>query len=623
MTPTKSPLSMVTPGGESLEPAAFERAKDILHHLANTVSAMKIYPSEHATVAGFVDGLTQKLREFLDAHGKLEIWVEEYSFSCGGKPVYTDPMTIKSLPFFFFKDGMQMLYFYQGIDRGEILAFLELIKLESQKPAEDADIVTALWEKDLPNIQYFAPDEFLEGRILEERSESRTGQGLAVLPEFAQEVIQVKIDTSKFAQGKIKLNKADREAVRNAAKAADGPEPQEPAAPTAEGPDGGSGESREAKRSPAAAMDPTLTEQEIRALETLVRANRTLSPDEEFVGLMVEILFLEESLAAVSASLDVLLDYHVDRLAHGDFAFSIRLVHKTRELLEKLAAENPAKAALLEAFEKKVVSPETVGALKGLLAKTQTVEWDGLIRFFNILGGSAMPVAADLYEMAPPEFRARIMDFLWDASRRDPGAITALVGDERPQLARAVIELLARTPGHKGLPHFSMFLGFRNKEIKREVIRALGRIRNEMSNRILLGFLKDKDEDLRVEAALTLNPLEETTRIRHLIREAGSKEFRVKSLKEKSAILSFLGRTRSEEALSFLRQTLERRSLFRNPQAEDMRVAAVAGLERMGTPEAVRLLERAARDRTAAVREAGAGALARLARGIAGGGEGS
>jgi len=205
MDEKKSPVIVAVGGDLSLDPKAVNKTRDILHQLSNTVSAMKIFPPEHATVKNFVDDLTQKIRSYLDAYGKLEIWVSEYSFLCGGRTVFTDEMTIKSLPFFFFKDGMQALYFYQGLDRDEVLDFLDLIRQESQKPASDGDIVTALWERDLANIQYYAPDDFLENRIIQERAESQAASAPGAMPEFADEVIEIRVDTSKFTTGKIEL----------------------------------------------------------------------------------------------------------------------------------------------------------------------------------------------------------------------------------------------------------------------------------------------------------------------------------------------------------------------------------------------------------------------------------
>jgi HEAT repeat protein len=158
---------------------------------------------------------------------------------------------------------------------------------------------------------------------------------------------------------------------------------------------------------------------------------------------------------------------------------------------------------------------------------------------------------------------------------------------------------------------------FKSRDIKLEVIHALGGRRDEMSNKILMGFLKDPDEELRIQAAMKLNPTEEKSRIIHLIHEASDPGFRKKSLKEKQAILSFLGRTRSAEALAFLTEVLGRTTVFPSGKNTEMRLAAVAGLESMGTSEATAALEECARKRGRKVREACAEALARTLPGPA------
>ena len=299
---------------EPADPVRFEKVKDLLHALANTVSAMKIFPSEHATVRNFVDQLAQRFADFLAAYQKLQIGVEEYSFTFMGRPAYIDEIATKSLPFFFFKDGLQALFFYQGLDRPEILDFLELTKAESQKAPEDCDIVVALWERDFPNIQYYAPDEFLENRILAESQDSRAIQALTGPPEdISGETIEVRVDTSKFTEGRIELDAADREEVEQAAvRAAEESSPRPAEEP---GPDDAKSQVSEGKGrfSPAAAMDPTLTEAELQSLETMVRANRTISPEEEYIDLMVEIVFLEENAAGCKATLDALLAYNLAR----------------------------------------------------------------------------------------------------------------------------------------------------------------------------------------------------------------------------------------------------------------------------------------------------------------------
>jgi HEAT repeat protein len=596
------------------DPVRVEKIKDLLRCLSNSVSAMKIFPSEHATVGNFVDLLTQKFTDFLAAYQKLQIGIEEYSFTFGGKPVFSDDLTIKSLPFFFFKDGLQILFFYQGLDRPEIQEFLELIKEETSKPAEDRDIVASLWERDFPNIQYYAPDEFLENRILAENRESRVDQKLPDLPDdFAHETIEVRVDSSKFSKGRIELTSEDREEVRKGSARDERENVPDEATPAAEiaTPETPS-EKAARKKSPAAAMDPTLTEDELHSLESMVRVNRTISPEEEFVDLMMEIVFLEDNPDNCQASLDALLEYHFDQLQRGNFHVAMLIIQKTHGLGSSLD-KSPEKAALLESFRKRTVSPKTVEAVQVLLAKKKTMDWESLLGFFGLLGPPALSLAADLYDIVPGgEARHKILGFIADAGTPNPAILPSLADNARPDLAIAIIGILSRVPGNRGIPHLSVFLSFQNKEVKLEAIHALGNVRDEMANKILLGFMKDPDEEVRIQAAMKLDPSEGGARVQQIVREASEREFREKSLKEKEAILSFLGRTRSPEALEFLRRTLGRAPFLAPKRVLEMRLAAVAGLESMGTEEALGVLQKGAIGRTKRVREACTAALIRL-----------
>lgn len=598
---------------DTFDAARVEKAKDLLHFLANTVSAMKIFPSEHATVKNFVDQLTQKFSAFLGAYEKFQVGIEEYSFTYGGKPAFTDETAIKSLPFFFFKDGLQILFFYQGLDRPEIVEFLELIKSETQKAAEDSDIVVALWERDFSNIQYYAPDEFLENRILGEMRDARATRNLPDLPEdLASETIEVRVDTSKFTEGRIDLDREDRGEVEKAAARPDeedlppGPAAAEPAAAAETDP------SERGQISPAAAMDPTLTESELLALETMVRANRTISPEEEYLDLMVEIIYLEKNAANCQATLDTLLEYHFDRLQSGHFHVAVLIIQKIHELGRHLEG-NAAKVALLDDFLRRTVSPKTVEAVQTLLAKKKAMDWESLLGFFELVGPPALGLAGDLFEIAPDgEAKHKIVAFIERTGGRNPGLVAAMADNTRPELAREILGILSRVPDNRGIPHLSAFVNFQNKDIKFETIRVLARARDEMANHILAGFLNDHDEEVRIQATMSLDPAKGGARVQQILREASSREFQAKSLKEKEALLAFLGRTQSPEALEFLRRTLRRAPLFGSKRLLELRLAAVSGLESMATEEALDALQKGAIGRTKKVREACAAALVRL-----------
>ena len=601
---------------EAIDPACLEKAKDLLHTLANAVSAMKIFPGEHATVRNFVDQLTGKFAAFLGDYEKLQVGVEEYTFTCEGKTVYTDEVAVKSLPFLLFKDGLQSLFFYRGLDRSEILEFLELVVAEAQKASEDSDIVVALWERDLANIQYYAPDEFLENRILGEARESRFRGHSGQPDDMSSERIEVRVDTSKFSQGRVDLDPGDRGEVEKAAARPDEGEgaPDQDAGPGAEPPGPGPAADERGPISPAAAMDPTLSESELQALEAMVRANRTISQEEEYVDLMVEIVYLDENVANCRAALDTLLEYHFDELQRGRFEVAVLIIQKIHELRRHLAGNAP-KAALLDDFLRRTVSPKTVEAVQTLLARKAALDWGSLLAFFRLLGPAALGLAAGLFDaVTDGEARRKIVSFIEETGRDDPGLLAGLADAVRPDLTREIIGILSRMPVRRGVPHLAAFVRSQNKDVKAEAIRVLARTPDEVAGRILSGFLADPDEEVRILATLSLDPGRAGARLQQILREASGREFLAKSSREKEAVLTFLGRTRTTEALGFLGRTLLRSPLIGSTRLLEMRLAAAAGLESMGTPDAVEVLRKGAAGRTRKVREACEAALQRLSR---------
>ncbi len=584
------------------DPRVTDRVREIMLATANTVSAMKIFPSEHASVRSFVEDLTKKLKAFLEDKGKLEIGIEEYVFSFGGKPVYRDELSVKSLPFFFFKDGMKTLFFYQGLDKEEIGELLELIKRESQKPAEDSDIVNALWERDLPNIQYYAPDDYLENKITEDAAGERSAAGMPVLPaELAARIVDFQVDKARFRTGRITVLPEDLE--ESGATTLVGPGA---VAAAAEDGDAGPGKGR--------AQDGTLTDREVEQIGDLIHANRTISQEEEFLDLVVEIIYLERDLGRFRSTLDVMMEYHLEQLRKGRFQVPIRIVRKVQDLRKTLTGENSAKTEILDEFLKAVVSERTVGAVRELFRTTSHPDVDAFFGYLALLGNRALPLAAEVYETSSDQgFRARIWGFVRGLDLKDLGSLTTMANDSRPDLSGEIIRYIAGSRDPKAAQYLAAFLGFQDRGIKSEAIHALGRLDDAMANKILAGFLNDPDEELRVQAALRLKYLGDRPRLLTIINEASERGFRNKSAAEKQAIFDFLGRTRTEEALAFLRGTLERRTFLPSAAEIATRLCAVRGLENMATPEALDVLRRGARARLKKVREACSEALVRLA----------
>jgi HEAT repeat protein len=243
------------------------------------------------------------------------------------------------------------------------------------------------------------------------------------------------------------------------------------------------------------------------------------------------------------------------------------------------------------------------------------LNYSALFDYLSQFQDATLPFLAELFEPTEDQtFRQKAKDLFQNKIQSDPGIIVTLVDDQRPLLSEAIIEMMQQQQqqsARKIIPRFSHFLTLSTRELKIKAIEALGSFNDEMANKILLGFFNDPEEEIRIKATLSLKFLSDPTRLKQLMREIYTKKFRLKRFQEKKALFEFLGRTRSQEAFTFLKKVFLKKSLF--PSTAELRICAVAGLEAMATEEALELLRRGEIFFNKKVRKAVAHALVSLA----------
>jgi hypothetical protein len=107
-----------------------------------------------------------------------------------------------------------------------------------------------------------------------------------------------------------------------------------------------------------------MTGKETSEIETLVQGNRSISSEEEFLELIIEVLYLEQDQSQVKPSLDVFLDFHSDQVEQGSFANAIHIIRRLDELREHFRETAPEKAGYLNEFLRKVTGDQSVEAIR-------------------------------------------------------------------------------------------------------------------------------------------------------------------------------------------------------------------------------------------------------------------
>jgi len=556
---------------------AAERVQEILGLLARSVSSIKIFSLSHSTSQRLMEALWNQLSRFLEAHFKLEIRVKEYSFFYEDRVVYREEKALKSLPFLLYKDGTKKILFDKGLRREELLDFILLLKEAFEARQEDLDLVHMLWERDYPHIRCFAPDSFLEAKIA-----------------LNLETQTPNIDDAGLTSGKVELTSEDHSSLIHSL-------------------DDGSAYSAEADpaldlESGLAAGDggTRLSHEEDLTLKQMLQLNRKTCSEMEMVFLISEILYLEARPKQFSEALGVMDRIHQDLIKKGRFDCAAQLLNNSYAAAARLSLEYPSPGSLISQFLDRARSSESFSLIKASVLENRPRDYQDFFSYIRLLGPEAMLILGEIYDqLKTPSYIAALTDYLQGRAREDPSFLLRLAVPSRPSLTRTIINILAIQPGDRAAQMLGSFREGWHKAIRLEAVRALGGATDEPRTRVLVEYLDDEDEEVRIAAAKNIRVLLDAlvqNKVRDFILQ---KNFYNKSEREKLALIDLLGRSRTTESLMILEDLLKMKSGLRHRAKKTAtRVTAAGVLGLIGTPEARSILERGSRKGNRKVRRA-------------------
>jgi hypothetical protein len=134
-------------------------ARQILIALNGAFKKILLYPPEHVIYQTSLESLKKKLDHFIEKHGSLVLKIERHQILYKDEVVHDGPMNEENPAFILFRDGVYHIEFQPSIELWEIHSFLEILQ-KNQILDENAenDVVTALWELNLPSLSYKAED---------------------------------------------------------------------------------------------------------------------------------------------------------------------------------------------------------------------------------------------------------------------------------------------------------------------------------------------------------------------------------------------------------------------------------------------------------------------------------
>jgi len=569
------------------DPDEVNKATGVLKYFNSAFSLMKIYPSDNHSVKKSIDSFYERITEFLDEYEKLTIFIEEFSFSYKGETVFQEEEKQNSLPFFFFKDGMRELSFYDGLEKRELKDFLALIKEESALPIEDSDIVNSLWAKDFAHIRYFAIDEFLDldigkgGEINTTDIKEFSRGSISLTPEDKIELykrsialgLQLNLDHEEEEDDK---NLEDFNLPYHVAAACEGETPE---------------------------------------LKSMLLENREIPSMVAMVNLLFEILFLEERHDQFSAILNVLYQCYKEVVHKSNFALACLILARIQELKCMLPGQSEEKEKSLEMILQKTKDESFIASLRELFLDGRIKDHDSFFQYLTLLSPNSIPLVGDVWEHSEDPFLLqKASTFLQEIAQQNIAPVANIATEDRVSLTKEVVAIFGRIGGKKILPYLKNFSEYQHKAIRLEIIHAMGKIKDKTTNKILIKFLSDKDGEVRTRAAMNLKYRGDKATLKYVLQLAQEKDFMSRSKLEKKALLSFLARTKNGEVSALLRSMLKKWSILSSSKQNETRLCAVSSLETMATPEAVDIIKEGTKIRNKIIRNACSIALRRIAK---------
>jgi HEAT repeat protein len=546
---------------------------------------IKLYPSDNHSVKKSIDTFYERITEFLDEYEKLMVMIGEFSFSYKGETVFQDEEKQNSLPFFFFKDGMRELSFYDGLKKRELKDFLVLMKEESVLPLEDSDMVSSLWAKDFAHIRYFAIDEFLDTDI------GKGGEtGTTDIKEFSKGSMNLtpedKIELYKrsIALG-LQLNpileeKEDDKDLEDfnlpyhVAAACEGENPE---------------------------------------LKSMLLENREIPSIVAMANLLFEILFLEERHDQFSATLNVLYHFYKEVVHKSNFSLACLILARIQELKGMLPGESEEKEKSLEIILEKTKDESFIDLLKELFLDGRIEDYDSFFQYLTLLRPNSIPLAGDVWEHSQDPFLLqKASTFLQEIAQENIAPVAKIAGEERVTLTKEVIAILGRIGGKQILPYLINFSEYKHKPIRLEIIHALSKIKDKTTNKILLRFLSDENGEVRTRAAMNLRPGRDKTTLNYVMQLVQEKDFNNKGKLEKKALMNYLASTKNGEVIVLLEAILKKWSILSTSKHNETRLCAISALATMATPEAVEIIKEGTKMRNKAIRNACSLALKKI-----------
>jgi HEAT repeat protein len=526
-------------------------AENVLTSLQLARKNYSLYPEDHINCTRAMERFWQQLETFLQAHGNLRFELEKDRLIFQGEAILTEPPEDGNLPFTLFRDGIQWLEFQDGIEAQEIEDFLRILnkyRLLSDEP--EGDLVTALWEAELPHIQHHVAEFFW-----------------AAEPEAEFTIPPAKEDISSVLSEEEEQEASESEAV--------------------------------------APIDPItleLTPEEEAELQEMVRLEEKRDPTADYLNAVLDSLLELREKENFDPILESLEEEFHDSLARRDFEVTLKILKSLHHVRQICESETTWAIPIIDSFFLTASSSQSLRPLQAAWSEMDAGQIEKMKEILLVLQPEAIhTLGAMLLHTPSLRLQQMLTEVILSLASRDLRPLVAMLDRPEEDLVLKLVQVVGSLGGEKPIQILSKMVHHSSARVREAAVKGLLR-RGPDSIKELFHLIDDEDDSVRRLILHHLgqerNEASETLLLQYL------EEGNIKGSDDKHIIACFriLGRCGSPRSIPFLRQTLFGKSWMPDLRSPAYRQGAALALKALNIEGALEVLEDASRSLKPGVR---------------------
>ena len=560
--------------------------KRVLKLLDKTAKSNRTYGSTNPVAQKFSQQFFEELTTHLATYGKLSFLVQRTALLYKEYVVYQEEQDGggESMAFKLYADGIRELALHQGLTQDDLTFFLASLWGELDPTKDDDDIVTRIWGKNLSTISIVTAEEVASASVGQEGF--------------------VRLDSSLSFSDSTLRELIDREKTRSKQSSEDGSDRES-----------GKTTSPRDHRLQAGHLGYDVTEVELATLAKEIEAESRQDSLAYILDALTAILVSETSPILLTKLFGLWGAVVESLLREGKWTVLenvLSLLHETDAVRPDISeAHKQQLASIMNGLGR----TERIKAVETYLNRSPDANVEGLSTILLLMKPDAVPaLCALLANLTSTAHQAIAVETLTVLAKDHPDPVVRGLLDRRPIYVRNLLSILLKWNDPKFVESIEKLTRYPDAQVRRDVVRAIGRLRPNGSGVKLLPLTNDVDENVRFSALKLLMSGQYTVPFAQWAPLLSEDGFMDRPISERRAVFHAMRVSCGDEAVSYWQGLMTAWAWTNRRKKEELAVLAAETLGKLATPDAIAALERGSKKGSSAVRQACSVALVQTSK---------